>query len=437
MNAFVEISKVLHEPIAIASLVAIAFTLYLNWKNRSPFFIYISVTILLMIAWRVTIQIISSRYAAALIYPAVILVVYMFYVVIPLCGKIPYLNKIPAKYYPWMSRALLVGILVPCIVKDFRFNYHAGFIQKSAQVIKLDARNYAYPGSLNFCGESNRMEYYSGIDSIILSYTGSQIAPQEDINKYVNAYSYKYDVIYVVCNELTENSLKAPGKGDWEFLSSHYKNNRKKLRFSVYRYIVPASEPYRKIDIAELNDYPSPQSLIQNGGFEQASPIIDDKPIRPQKQMGLPFFQKDDLLWPDHWSINGAAGFSASSSAEVEISENSITGKYSLRLSAENLISIFETRLNPVGNYWVSVLVRGKVDARLALGIYVYSKGSEYLGLRFLRRLDVPTEDVYLYRIPITPEDIGPGNKFRICFMLRHGEIFLDEVALEPVELKN
>ncbi len=436
MGAFIEISKVLHEPIAIASLVAIVFSIYLNRKNRSPVFIYVSVTILFMVAWRVGVQIISSRYASALIYPAVILVVYMFYAVIPLCGKIPYLNKIPAKLYPWISRALLIGIIIPCIVKDFRFNYYAGFIQKSSMVIKNDAANFKSPVNLDFAGEAARIGYYSEIETIQRPYTGSQIAPSKEINQYLKAYTYTHDVIYVICNELEKNSLNSLGYGEWELISSSYKNNKKKLRFSVYCFI-PDPEKYFARQVSEV-DYFSKNNLMSNGDFEKYHLAdMNNADIKILQKRELSFFSNEDILYPASWPLNPAFGYSHTSKGEVELSEKAIQGKYSLRMSSSSLITIFHSMAYPKKYYQFQFLVCGKPGTEFAVCLYGYTTEDKYLSYQIIAELKVLSEGVYLYRIPIGPEDIAPGEQFRICFMLRHGEIFLDEVALEPVELKN
>ena len=85
-----EIPQIIHEPIAITAVIGIVLAAVCYARRPfGKFYWLILCTLLYMFAWRLAIQIISSRYAEILLYPAVISAAYA-------CFKFPELIYLSA-----------------------------------------------------------------------------------------------------------------------------------------------------------------------------------------------------------------------------------------------------------------------------------------------------------------------------------------------------
>lgn len=425
IDVFVKFSRILYEPLAVTVLVAIVLAFYLNWRKWDRLFLIIAGSIAFMIAWRMGIGILSARYASILIYPTVILVAYLFYRVTELFPKIPYLCRIPEKYYPWISRALLAGMLVPCIIKDLRFNHYADFILQSCRIIKADTANYQYPVILDLAGETRRLEYYSGVES----QTAHGSAVPKDIEKAVGAYRFLHDVIYVVVNERPGEGIALDGDGKWELISSKFKNNRKRLKFNVYRYAPSPGDKLRRQAGPEPRS--APEFPVSNGDFEKGSLIPPDNLyIRRFRNKGIPFFREACFLFPDDWSLVGAPGFEEDCDGEVELSANAIAGTYSLRMSADTRISIGHADIHRAQSAQLECLVRGAPGSIFAVAVDAYNPDGGFLGFKIIKKFRIFSGEVYQYRMPVIPEDASYFDQFRLYFVLESGEIYLDNISL-------
>lgn len=432
IDTIVKFSRILYEPLAVTVLLAIVFAFYMNWRKCDRLFWIISGSIFFMLAWRLAISIISDRYGSILIYPTIILVVYLFYRITEIFKKIPYLCLIPPKYYPWISRGLMVGMLISCIVKDLRFNHYADFIPKSGKIVQTDAVDYHFPVIFNFAGESSRMSYYTGITNKDMSFSKSNIVLPCDIEDKLKPNRFLYDVIYVVVNERPQGKITLSIDGNWELISSNFKNNRKRWKFNVYRYTTPtACKPWTEAKSAQRK---SSENLVINGDFEGVTTIKPDhKDLRLFRKNELTFFSHEFKL-PVSWSIFGTFGFDKDSNAEVESSKKAISGQYSLRMHSSKNISCYIVPMNEIDHYQLGFLVRGKINSRFAIASHQYDEQGKYAGFKVLTELKIFSDDTSLYQLRINREDFLPqSTKFRLCFLLRQGEIYLDEVSLIPV----
>jgi hypothetical protein len=425
IETIVKFSRVLYEPLSVTVLVAIVLAFYLNWRKWDRLFWIIAGSIAFMIAWRLGIGIFSARYASILIYPTVILVAYLFYRVTELFPKIPYLCKIPGKYYPWISRGLLIGMLIPCVIKDFRFNHYAGFIPETCKIINADAANYQYPVILDLAGEATRLQYYSGLES----HAAYNSTAPKNIERAVRPYRFLHDAIYVVVNERPGESIAFGGDGEWELISSKFKNNRKRLKFNVYRY-APSPE-----DKLRHKAGPEPWNAsgipVANGAFEKGSLVPPgDLYIRRFRNKNIPFFREANFLFPGDWSLIGAPGFEADCNGEVELSGNSIAGKYSLRMSAAARISVCHEEIHRAPSARLEFFVRGTPGSIFAVAVDAYDPDGGFLEFKTIGKFRIFSGDVYQYNIPVIPEDVSYFDKFRLYFVLEHGEIYLDHVSL-------
>lgn len=431
IETFVKFSRVLYEPLSITVLIAIVLAFYLNWRKWNRLFWIITGAISFMILWRFGIKIISTRYGAILIYPTIILVAYLFYRVTEVFKKIPYLCQIPEKYYPWISRGLLIGIIVPCIIKDFRFNYYADFILKSNKVIKADFQHYSNAVIFDFGGESRRMAYYSGLK--VINFDSEGITLQNNIEKQIKIKQFLYDVIYVIVNENPQDQITINLAGSWELISSNFKNNRKKLKFNVYRYTPPTF--FKKITEEELLQRKSSEFLVSNGDFEKFTVIKpDNKYLERFKKNELTFFSQEFKL-PNSWNIFGTLGFEKGSNAEIEASNKAISGDYSLRMASDKNISCFQASPTIASNHQLEFVIKGKPDSQFAIAMHQYNAQDKYTGFKILYELKIFSNDIYSYQFPIASNDFSPNTtKFRLCFVLHYGEIFIDEVSLKPLQ---
>lgn len=432
IDTIVKFSRILYEPLAVTVLLAIVFAFYMNWRKCDRLFWIISGSIFFMLAWRLAISIISDRYGSILIYPTIILVVYLFYRITEIFKKIPYLCLIPPKYYPWISRGLMVGMLIPCFIKDLRFNRYGDCIIKSSEMIKNDANNYDHPGILNFAGEASRITYYTGIRHENLDLSKYNPNLSQIVENELKSKRFLYDVIYVVINERPQGKITLSIDGNWELISSIFENNHHRWKLNVYRYVpATASKPWTK---AESEQMKSSENLVINGDFEGVTTIKPDhKDLRLFRKNELTFFSHEFKL-PVSWSIFGTFGFDKDSNAEVESSKKAISGQYSLRMHSSKNISCYIVPMNEIDHYQLGFLVRGKINSRFAIASHQYDEQGKYAGFKVLTELKIFSDDTSLYQLRINREDFLPqSTKFRLCFLLRQGEIYLDEVSLIPV----
>ncbi len=162
---FGKIPQILFEPIAVCGVLGLVLAFILQRKQKSDFLWFAAVSILFMIVWRVVIQIVSSRYAVLLLYPATIGTVY-------LCFKVPeFLKFIPEKWRKFLPYCLTAVLVLVCIGKDLRVNPYDDYLIRCGTYL----RENSAPDEVVLCYADavTRIEYYSGRKII-------ELYPKED-----------------------------------------------------------------------------------------------------------------------------------------------------------------------------------------------------------------------------------------------------------------
>lgn len=245
------IPQILFEPIAVGAVLGLFTALIFFWKKHGNFYWIVTVSIVFMLGWRLAIQIISTRYASILIYPAIIFCVYFCFKLEDLCKLIP---KFPEKLrhiVPWL---FIIGLAIASLVKTLHYNPYENYIRYNSAVAKQDAAKFAKPLALSDSRDTRRYHYYSGIKTFGIP---ALDFPSDTVNTAViksllNHYSRQCDVLYFFIDELSSNApLTGAALGlppeNWTLLSSQYHNRRKKKQLRLYRYLPPKREKAQKL----------------------------------------------------------------------------------------------------------------------------------------------------------------------------------------------
>ena len=238
------IPQILFEPIAVGALLGLFTALIFFWKKHGKFYWIVTVSIVFMLGWRLAIQIVSTRYASLLIYPAVIFCVYFCFKLEDLCKLIPKFPERLRRMVPWL---FLIGLSIASLVKAFHYNPYENYIRSNCSTAKQDAAKFARPLALADPREVSRYHYYSGVKTLeapALDFPGDTVNPAV-IKSFLTRYSPQCDVLYLFIVELSSNepltgtALGLPPE-NWKLLSWQYQNRRKKKQLRVYRCLPPS-----------------------------------------------------------------------------------------------------------------------------------------------------------------------------------------------------
>ena len=130
------IPQILFEPIAVGALLGLFTALIFFWKKHGKFYWIVTVSIVFMLGWRLAIQIVSTRYASLLIYPAVIFCVYFCFKLEDLCKLIPKFPERLRRMVPWL---FLIGLSIASLVKTLHYNPYENYIRSNCSTAKQDA----------------------------------------------------------------------------------------------------------------------------------------------------------------------------------------------------------------------------------------------------------------------------------------------------------
>ena len=135
--------SILFEPIAAGGVLGLATAAVLFWRKKTAWYWSVALALLFMISWRVAIQIVSSRYASILVFPATIATAYFAFKMDWLAGFIP-------KFPEWLRKSLpyltVIGIAIGGIGQLLHYNPYADRILKVARTIAdLDSSDDIQP----------------------------------------------------------------------------------------------------------------------------------------------------------------------------------------------------------------------------------------------------------------------------------------------------
>lgn len=428
---FLQIPRILFEPLAIFALFGIATALYLGWKKRDALWNFISLALLFMILWRSAISLISSRYASVLLYPTILFAVYFLYRLPALSNRI---SSFPQRFRPHIPLCLLVILIIACLGKSLHYNPYRYVLSCSA-LVAADAVNYSRPWLLTEkSGRISQYEYYARIPGIERDLRKDGRIDYSKIIAVLEEYKLQKDVIYLCLNEpadapaISAEELHLPKK-NWQFLGAEYHNRRRKKVTRVYRYLPGLfSRKIQKInEMSAATSYPA-ESLLENGDFktfypEHASIYPFTQKMFVERGIAVPDVLKEKNL-PQLWKIRAGIGFVKGTSCNIRYDE------HALLMETNNLISIWHDRKFPAARYLLQFCFSAEKGTRYDIVLYLYHADGKWGTHRFLGCLPVEETGKYVKTIAIDPAMIAPYQSFCIALVLHRGKIRWHYVAL-------
>lgn len=239
------IPSILFEAIAVAGLIGVLLAAVFYAKRPfGKFYWLISGMIIYMLIWRILIQIISSRYAEILLYPAVIASVYA-------CFKVPemiepFIKKyIPQKIWRLLPLALVGGLCIACFCKVMRINPYDPIVS-AAKIIRQDQTSMQTDKVLILSeARSIQLRYYTKLPAkkCPVLFRSDNSPDEKKIRGCIWTNRHGKDFIYIAHIEKANQppiQLKVKKNPDprWKFLGQEYIDRRQKKVLRVYRYTV-------------------------------------------------------------------------------------------------------------------------------------------------------------------------------------------------------
>ncbi len=230
---FQKIPRGLFEPFAIGAVIGAVLPLVSTRRHRYFFFFFWG-TILFMLAWRIAILIVSSRYASFLIYPAVILTVYACFE----AGKqLQKRTRLSRRFCRILPLLILGGIVLGCLGKTFHrdpYEYHR---EGAYLTIREQMKKYDKIQVLVSNGDARRTKYYTGAVTRDIPDATAKVLQQE-VCKFKSADTVLLlDVIEPAdAPVLTKKELGVPESAEWERIYSSYTNRKERRKHNIYRY---------------------------------------------------------------------------------------------------------------------------------------------------------------------------------------------------------
>lgn len=436
------IPKYLFEPYAVIAVTGL-FILLLQRKVKWN---YLSLTILgailFMLGWRLGILIVSSRYAAILIYPVIIFSVYFCFQISSSLAKISHLPEWGRKYLPYALVTLL--FCISCI-KIFHLNPYRNYLQEISLAVKNDSRKYPDVFLLSETGNTKRYQYYTGIETIPLPELDypKHIPDPLKLKQTLYHYSFRNGVFYVFIESksslghFSAKDLELTDK-EWMLFDEKFQNRHKNRKLLVYKYM-----PSRKIQFKQkkITSIPQPvgKNFLANGNFEQfhqenAQGLINIKKFFQNNIQGSPIIE--GARFPLYWNPTYCPGYLPGHNGKITLMEiDPIDGKYSLSVSSNTLIGFFSEFLTPSSDYLLKFLIKGKKNTSFYWGMHLYNDRKEYQKTRDLNRIRLESNELYEIEITISAAAFHPYPFFTLVFQLEHGELLLDNVSLEKIEV--
>lgn len=232
---FQKIPRGIFEPFAIGAVAGGVFSVLFSRRYRYFFFFFWS-AILFMLAWRLAVVIVSSRYTSFLIYPAVILTAYACFE----AGKqLKKRTRLSRRFCRILPLLIVGGIVLGCQGKTFHrdpYEYHR---EGAYSVIREQLKEHDRIQVLVSNGEARRTKYYTGAVTRDIPDATAKVLQQE-VRKFKSANTVLLlDVIEPAdAPVLTKKELGVPEDAEWERIYSSYTNRKERRKHNVYRYRV-------------------------------------------------------------------------------------------------------------------------------------------------------------------------------------------------------
>lgn len=243
--------RVSFELLAIFSILTALLLFFRLWKKgirKKDHTIFFSLICLFFTAavWRSSMVLLSSRYAAFFIFPAIALGAWGGYF-LP-----TFLFRSTGKWKKWKERfsfgsnevrlAGRICILIFTAIfigKTARYNRYGDNCKKSAMIIRQEVKKNNYKAvCLDFCGDQRRISYYTRL--ACTAYPDKGIVQPGEIPFRKKDFPDSRDAVYIFCNFKSEKPISPASLGvapeEWQEIFVSPRNNRKKSFLHVYRF---------------------------------------------------------------------------------------------------------------------------------------------------------------------------------------------------------
>ena len=317
---FQSIPSILFEPIAAGGGLGLATAAVLFWRKKTAWYWSVAFALLFMISWRVAIQIVSSRYASILVFPATIATAYFAFKMDWLAGFIP-------KFPEWLRKSLpyltVIGIAIGGIGQLLHYNPYADRILKVAELVKADAQS-----SGKCCivaQDSRRLHYYSGLPTEpIISHHTREYSYWQKVSKALqNGFKENPDTVYIVVPEFSKDPQLFSRDGMPEiirketvFLKEFYHSRKKKRVTRVYRcnwknVIAQTLRPYSGSTLTK----PAHTIIFRGTIDENSQAFLNEVKFFSERRANSQLPEVNGL--PGRWRLAWCPGFELGSNGEV------------------------------------------------------------------------------------------------------------------------
>lgn len=439
---FSTIPRLLFEPVAVVALLGCFTTLLFFHKKDNPFFFVTLSTLCFMFIWRLSLHslMVSSRYAAIILYPAIIFnVLFCFHVTkFVQWGKLRFFHsdnswfKIFCVVLPYF---LLSCLVVTCVIKTLRFNPYANHRIKLCGTLAREIEGkdfFLYVEN----DHMKQVAYYTGLDVKVPKplFNGIHVSVYDALReKMEKAKNYVDNVYFVFSLKKGEQEPDAqnlgisPEIGTWECIYREYTSQRKNKECVLYRFTPthPNIELWEK-EIPAI----SPDNLCINGDFEQVlSPKQMEQRIAYYKKIeASDFYLTPGRLFPTYWWLGVSKPKNGNTSEMALTAGSPIAGKYSLELKSAGteygMNSVFISKQNCTFSGFIRAKSKGQVLLRSCY------KDVEKKKTCFINTCSFYLQPgkTYRFSLPVRLKDIPEKDKSIFIIITGRGHILVDNI---------
>ena len=429
---FQSIPSILFEPIAVGAVLGLVTAAVLGWRKKTAWYWSVAFALLFMISWRVIIQIISSRYASILVFPATIATAYFAFKLDWLAGFIP-------KFPEWLRKSLpyltVIGIAIGGMAQLLHYNPYADRILKISELIKADAKQYKNTCILT--SEARRLRYYTGLP--VKSISGDKINDDHFMKQIMlkNVTEDAVEAVYVVFPVHAARSAESylreiPDyiRKELVLLGEFYHNRKKRRLTRVYRLdrkniIKKMMRPYQK-------ELPSPK-VYHRVTFSREMAATSYaykefmKHFENRKNIPAPKFKKFPYGWTPLW----CPGYGKNCNGEFDL-VTLPAGERAFKIKSDSLIAVHYTRMLPAEVRKIRVKFSGQPGSHFSLAAHIYDKKERWRAYKSYMKVLIPQEGVWIFSADWS-EFLQEDEKLRLAVHLYHGEIFIHSIELYEV----
>lgn len=436
---FCDIFGILFEPIAVCALLGMIWAAVMYWKSKTPLYWFFGISLLFMLGWRLGIQIVSSRYASILIYPAIMASAYFCFQTELLVKYIP---RFPKKWHKLIPYCCVIALCVASICQSLHYNPYADYMIRIGSLIRNDVKktNLYAPYVMTIETETRRLSYYSGypVEGVADFYSPVEKYAKHIGRRLCHGTANPTDSIYFILYKKTKIDIERylqyvpeKFKDRLQDLGTFYQNRKKKNQLHVFRCDIRDFFEHSVVPVlknqqaAKKADYRFTFDKIYPPGHQYYRNIAAVFAKQPQLQ--APKYKN----LPMGWSLTGKYG----SSAECNVVKDQ-EGKNIFHLKSASLITCCAESQYPAKKWRLTMKLSGKKDTLYSLALHCYDGKRVWNGhLQLPVKKIVDENKLYEYSCIVEDGYYPLDTKFiRPMISLTQGELFVHSVELYSME---